>query len=153
MRMLVASGPYTGIALLNVQASDVMEIVDSPGVQGVFFCETSKENLIKGIQALFAGEYWLPREVLAEHFARSRRVHRPGALHAGLVELTRKETETLELLLDGHSNSDIARRLGVSAHTVKTHLYNLFRKIGARNRVQAVNWAMQSIERPERELE
>ena len=116
-------------------------------VQGVFFRDTSRENLVRGIQAIFAGEYWLPRDVLSRHFARTRRAHRLALVRDSAVELTRKETETLELLLGGHSNGAIARRLGVSPHTVKTHLYNLFRKIGARNRVQAVNWAMRNIDR------
>ncbi|MGB1092542.1 MAG: response regulator transcription factor [Oceanobacter sp.] len=35
----------------------------------------------------------------------------------------------------------MAESLGVSAHTVKTHIYNLFKKLGASNRVQATTWA------------
>lgn len=146
VRKHLAGTACRGIAFLNADEARVAEIVDCPGVLGVFFRDTSKENLVSGIRAIFAGEYWLPRDVLAKHFARTRR----RALPEQAVELTRKESETLELLLGGHSNGAIARRLGVSPHTVKTHLYNLFRKIGARNRVQAVNWAMRNVGSSER---
>jgi LuxR family transcriptional regulator of csgAB operon len=66
--------------------------------------------------------------------------------------LTRKEIDTLKLLVGGHSNNHIARTLSVSPHTVKTHIYNLFRKLHVGNRVQAVNWALQNIEGVEREF-
>lgn len=149
-RTLLAGSPFRGIAFINADEAKVAEIVDCPGVQGVFFRDTSRENLVRGIQAIFAGEYWLPRDVLSRHFARTR-AHRLAVVPDSRVGLTPKETETLELLLGGHSNGAIAHRLGVSPHTVKTHLYNLFRKIGARNRVQAVNWAMRNIDRAQRE--
>ena len=39
----------------------------------------------------------------------------------------------------------MAEELNVSMHTVKTHVYNLFRKIGVTNRIQAVNWAKENM--------
>lgn len=136
----VLAGGASRIALINVEESEAAELAYSPGVRGIFFRETSQENLLKGLRAILAGAYWLPRRVLETHFEKTRGETRPASL--GAVQLTRKETETLELLVGGHSNSIIARRLGVSPHTVKTHLYNVFRKIGVKNRVQAVKWGM-----------
>ncbi|WP_329115033.1 response regulator transcription factor [Streptomyces sp. NBC_01353] len=57
--------------------------------------------------------------------------------------LTERETEVLGLVADGLSNQEIARRLGISTATVKTHINNLFAKIGVRDRVQAVRYAYQ----------
>lgn len=52
--------------------------------------------------------------------------------------LTAREVEVLGLLAQGGSNADIARALGVSAHTVKTHLARLYDKLGAARRTEAV---------------
>ena len=55
--------------------------------------------------------------------------------------LTKREQEILAQLTTGQSNSIIASRLHLSEHTVKNHMYNIFRKIGVKNRLQASNWA------------
>jgi len=55
--------------------------------------------------------------------------------------LTKREQEILAQLTTGEPNSIIASRLHLSEHTVKNHMYNIFRKIGVKNRVQASNWA------------
>jgi DNA-binding NarL/FixJ family response regulator len=120
------------------------DIVTWPGVKGVFFRDTSQENLVKGIQAIFNGDYWLPRKLLCQHLERTRVAQRPATTEA--TSLTRKELETLKLLATGNSTTFIASKLNVSTHTVKTHIYNLFRKIGVKNRVQAAQWAMRNID-------
>jgi DNA-binding NarL/FixJ family response regulator len=50
--------------------------------------------------------------------------------------LTRRELEVLALLLEGWRNRDIAERLGLSPNTVKNHVYNVYQKTGAANRVE-----------------
>ncbi len=146
-RAVLANGPHRSIALMNAEESSVEELAYAPGVRGVFFRDTSQDNLLKGLRVMLAGDYWLPRSVLTAHFERTRF----EVVAAGrAVALTRKEAETLNLLVGGHSNNAIARRLSVSPHTVKTHLYHLFRKIGAANRVQAVKWAMQDVSHSDR---
>jgi DNA-binding CsgD family transcriptional regulator len=58
--------------------------------------------------------------------------------------LTRREREVLRLLATGESNAQIARRLGVSIHTVERHVANLYPKIGARGRADATAYAIRS---------
>jgi DNA-binding NarL/FixJ family response regulator len=57
------------------------------------------------------------------------------------AELTDREREVLVLLASGMANKQIARRLGISEKTVKTHLTNVFQRIGVRDRTQAALWA------------
>lgn len=52
-----------------------------------------------------------------------------------------REYETLELLAAGLTNKEIARKLGVSPNTVKTHLAKLYEKLGASRRTEAVKKA------------
>jgi DNA-binding CsgD family transcriptional regulator/pimeloyl-ACP methyl ester carboxylesterase len=58
--------------------------------------------------------------------------------------LTPREVEVLRLVAAGESNSQIARRLGLSTHTVERHVVNLYRKIGARGRADATAYALRS---------
>ena len=55
--------------------------------------------------------------------------------------ISAREFETLELLANGLSNKEIARELGVSPNTVKTHLARLYEKLGAARRTEAVGKA------------
>lgn len=54
--------------------------------------------------------------------------------------LTWRELQLLMLMTEGLRNREIAGRVGISSHTVRTHLYNSFGKIGARNRLEALGW-------------
>jgi DNA-binding CsgD family transcriptional regulator/pimeloyl-ACP methyl ester carboxylesterase len=58
--------------------------------------------------------------------------------------LSRRELEVLRLVAAGESNRQIARRLGLSPHTVERHVANLYRKIGARGRADATAYALRS---------
>jgi len=52
--------------------------------------------------------------------------------------LTPRELEVLGAIGEGHTNKAIARKLGISLHTVKFHVESLFRKLGARTRTEAL---------------
>ena len=56
--------------------------------------------------------------------------------------LSPRELEVLSLVADGYSNKQIGERLFVTEQTVKFHLANIFRKMGARNRTEAARSAM-----------
>jgi len=55
--------------------------------------------------------------------------------------ISARELEVLQQLAAGHSNKEIAARLHVSPHTVKTHVARLFEKLGANRRTEAINKA------------
>jgi DNA-binding CsgD family transcriptional regulator len=55
--------------------------------------------------------------------------------------LTSRECEILDLLASGESNKELARRLGISPNTVKTHVARLYEKLGVQRRVQAIEKA------------
>ena len=113
------------------------------GVQGFFYREDDMELFLKGIKTLFAGEIWLSRDILVNLVLNSNITKMPsGQEKAGL---TAREMEILALVSMGSKNIEIADKLYISPHTVKTHLYNLFKKINVDNRFQAALWATQNL--------
>jgi LuxR family transcriptional regulator of csgAB operon len=133
------------VAIFNAETDiSVERLLHRPKLKGLFHRETSEEKLVKGLQAILNGEIWLPRKMLADYLELTRGQHRLRAIE--VVDLTRMEMETLRAMVGGASNADIANSLNVSPHTVKSHVYNLFRKIKVSNRVQAVSWALTNLE-------
>ncbi|ODU54301.1 MAG: hypothetical protein ABS99_09615 [Acetobacteraceae bacterium SCN 69-10] len=65
-------------------------------------------------------------------------LHPPSDIAYATARLSERETEILLLMRDGLQNKLIARRLTLSVSTVKTHVANIFRKIGASNRLDAI---------------
>jgi LuxR family transcriptional regulator of csgAB operon len=83
------------------------------------------------------GELFFPRKILEAHIlADGPSVDLPNGQR---TDLTRREREVLQMLATGMPNRDIAVRLCISPHTVKTHIYKLYKKINVTNRYQAVH--------------
>lgn len=130
-------------ALINISPhANQTQLASLPGVCGLFSKDTSIEDLIRGMKAIAAGQYWLPRQVLCEHLEQTRQKIQPGDSR-NIVKLSLKERQLLNLLTQGCSNDAIANHLAISPHTVKAHFYTLYRKLQVHNRVQAATWAQQ----------
>ena len=112
------------------------------GIRGVFYRDMPYEIIRKSIPAVLKGELWYPRDILAacalENYSRT------FISGKEVGALTRREKEILQKIASGASNRDISRDLFISPHTVKTHVYRIFRKIGAKNRVEASLWAREN---------
>jgi LuxR family transcriptional regulator of csgAB operon len=133
------------VAFFNTQDSSPIErLMAWPMVNGIFYKEASQQQLVKGITAIFEGEFWLSRKLIASYLERTR--SKPRKVTASAHVLTRREKQILRLTATGATNTEIAEQLNVSMHTVKTHIYNLFKKINVSNRIQAVNWAKDNLE-------
>ena len=77
----------------------------------------------------------------------------PGKRASDHAELTRREREILQLVAEGHSNSQLARMLWVTEQTVKFHLSNVYRKLDVTNRTEAARWAQLHGLLPDKALE
>lgn len=130
--------------LYNLQAgSGIEKQAFTRGVRGFFYSHDSLDHMVKGIRALLKGELWMSRDILVE-FALKGSAKGRGSGNAGAL-LTQRETQILALVSAGASNEEIAERLVLSPHTVKTHLYNVFKKINVPNRFQAALWAAKNL--------
>ena len=68
---------------------------------------------------------------------------RDDEARAAAEELSPRETEVLQMITEGLSNDEIARRLYLSINSVKTYIRTAYRKIGVTRRPQAVLWGVQ----------
>ena len=93
------------------------------GVQGLFYLQDPIEQFLKGIQTLLRGELWLSRNLMSRCI---RHGNRGLEFSEGKKTfLTKRQAEILALVAVGYSNEEIANRLCISAHTVKTHLQSM----------------------------
>ena len=58
-----------------------------------------------------------------------------------ITRLSKRQNQLLHMLDEGLSNREIAERLGISEHTVKVHLWRLFRRLGVKSRTQTLHYA------------
>ena len=127
------------IVLFNVELDDEIEkeAVDR-GVQGIFYDSEPPDRFPKGILAVLNGELWYSREALSKCVLETKSSVK---LPAGFVAtLTTREKEILTKIASGAGNKEIADALCISTYTVKTHIYNIYKKINVTNRLQASLW-------------
>lgn len=134
--------PQPGIESIGELVRQVRETglpVIRAGASGFLLKDVTPAQLLEAIRVVAAGEALLAPSVtrrLLERFATTL----PAGDSSGeaLAQLTARETEVLRLVAGGRSNAEIASDLVVSEATVKTHISSVLRKLGLRDRVQAV---------------
>ena len=92
------------------------------------------DDLRSAIRQAFAHSVYLPG-------SRTAAVQPAHAPTEDLPDLTRRELEILQLVAEGHSNTQLAKMLWVTEQTVKFHLSNVYRKLDVANRTEASRWA------------
>ena len=146
-RQIVASGSRARILVLTTyDADEYVYAAIQAGASGFLLKDAQPAQLAEAIQVIAAGDALLAPSVtrrLLAQFARALPAGQAATLPA-LSELTARETEVLRLLASGLSNAELAQRLFVSEATVKSHVSSLLRKLGLRDRVQAVIFAYEA---------
>ena len=113
------------------------------GVRGIFYVNDLPDHLSKGIHRLLEGDIWISREILFGFIPKSGEVRRLPATEASV--LSQREIEILNLVELGAKNTEIGEKLFISRHTVKSHLYNIYKKIKVTNRLEAALWAKENL--------
>ena len=146
-RRLVAAGAEARIVILTTFDLDeyVFEALRA-GASGFLLKDVQPAQLVEAIRVVARGDALLDPAVtrrLLDRFAHTL----PGPAApppAELGELTEREREVLALLASGLSNAELAACLVLSETTIKTHVSSILRKLGLRDRVQAVVLAYQA---------
>jgi DNA-binding NarL/FixJ family response regulator len=108
------------------------------GASAVLSVDADRGALVAAVRAVAAGLAVVPRSLLPEFVTEADRAA-PATLRGGpAAGLTPRERDVLSLLADGLANKAISARLGITEHTVKTHVAAVYEKLHARSRAEAV---------------
>ncbi len=114
------------------------------GASGICERNDSCETLCKCIHRVHEGQVWANSQqlryllqALGEDGPRAKKY---GRLH---VSLTAREEEIVTLVIEGKTNRDIALRLTLSEHTIKNHLFRVFKKLGVSSRSELMAYSIQ----------
>jgi two-component system NarL family response regulator len=133
LQQMLLRWPEARVVMLTT--SDLDEDIERAfelGAAGYLLKRISYPELARAVRQVHAGESYIP-ESIARQLAASR---------AG-PHLSAREREVLALLPKGLSNPDIARVLGISLSTVKTHLRTIFSKLDVADRAESITVAVQ----------
>ncbi|WP_010434322.1 LuxR C-terminal-related transcriptional regulator [Vibrio cyclitrophicus] len=133
------------IILFNVpQQLPTSELLTYGVLKGLFYNTEQKDKISHGLQEVIGGDNWLPRKVTNQLLFYYRNMVNTNTTPTN-VDLTIREIQVIRCLQSGSSNTQIADDLFISEFTVKSHLYQIFRKLAVKNRVQAIAWANQNL--------
>ena len=135
-RKVRKSSPQTHVIVLSMHSSEpyVMEALRN-GAAGYVLKDASSADLVHAVREVLAGRRYLSPP-LSE---RAIDAYQEKAKSAGLERydmLTIRERETLQLVAEGHTNNEIASRLGIGPRTAETHRTNLMRKLQLRTHTE-----------------
>jgi DNA-binding NarL/FixJ family response regulator len=147
-REIVAGGEEPLPRILILTTFDLDEYVYDAlhaGASGFLLKDVPAETLFEAVRVIAAGDALLAPAITRRLIAEFARLRPRRELRAEeLSVLTPREREILGLLAEGLSNHEIAERLVLSDETVKTHVSHVLRKLGLRDRAQAVVVAYES---------
>lgn len=146
--------PDIGVIVLTIHDDDqyLYELVRA-GAKGYLLKDSDPARVVDAIRKVHSGQPYLPPDLLQKvlgEFQRLRNeppseaetVGAPGRLADPTGDLTERELEILEQIVNGLTNSEIGEVLFISEKTVKNHITNMLRKLGLTDRTQAAVYAL-----------
>lgn len=140
--------PDLPVVMLTVSErdEDLFEAIRA-GANGYLLKNVGAAELLEGIQRVFAGEAMVAPPMAARLLEEFRSLPAPASQEtekASVEALSEREMDVLRLVAQGLANKEIADALGLSEHTVKTHLQNILDKLQLRSRAHAAAYAVQA---------
>lgn len=123
------------------EADEIYRIFEL-GARGLVLKDSATTVLIKGLQAVMAGQYWIGRKAVSslgqvlKHNGETKKGGKPKN-----YGLTPREMEIIKAVVAGRSNKEIAWNFKISEQTVKHHITNIFDKLGVYNRLELTLFA------------
>jgi DNA-binding NarL/FixJ family response regulator len=144
MTVLRKELPNAGVIAMDIfpENVDIVEFVKAGG-SGFVLKSAAPQDYVDTIKAVAKGEKVLPTVLTASLFTQIVE----SALKSGkgipdsAIKLTKREKEIVDLISDGLSNKEIAVRLHIATHTVKSHVHNILEKLALSSRLQIAAFA------------
>jgi two-component system NarL family response regulator len=141
-----ASVPHTQTVVTFDQLDEETALISiRESVRGFYMRNLEPSQIVSCVRTLARGEVWMEAPLIGRVIEEFSRLYKhvdslrpPTKGHeARLSLLSRREMEVLELVSKSYTNVDIGYKLFISEKTVKTHIKNIFEKLGVKNRVEA----------------
>jgi len=147
LRELSTGGPQNSVrVILLTAAAEKNQIVEALqlGARGVVLKDSATQLLLKAIQTVMAGEYWVGREAVSNLVQYLRTLVQSSGEEARQKKfgLTPRELEIVSAVVAGYANKEIAEYFKISEDTVKHHLSNIFDKLGVSTRLELALFAV-----------
>jgi len=145
IKLIKARHPKAEIIVLAEDADDEKPFRTlEAGAIGYVLKDINPDNLARAIDGVCNGRTLIHPQITRQLVERFRALAREknGTNGSHLGGLTTREFEILLEVAKGSTDREIAQRIFVSTTTVKSHIRSIFRKIGARNRTQAVVYVL-----------
>lgn len=134
-RRLSQSHPEVSVVILTTYTDpDLVQECIQAGARGYVVKDVERFSLKESIRAVYRGQAVLAPQVAGQVIEQARTRQPAGSRRAAL---SASQVSILRLISRGHSNREIAAEVHLSENTVKTHIQEIFRKLGVRNRVEA----------------
>ena len=136
---LRASLPDARVVMVDMESDESMFLkAVREGVIGYVLKDASAMEVAATIRAVAAGEAVCPRSLMMALFRVVSQPASPPLIWGSDLGLSRREQQMVELLRERLTNKEIATQLNLSEQTVKNHVHNILRKVGATDRVDVV---------------
>ncbi len=122
------------------QTADVIEMLNA-GAKGYVTKNVDKSELIEALHTLVKGNYYISKNLpfdIQDWFEKKLG-------HAQESNLTKRETEILQLIAKGRTSIQIAKHLKLSKYTIDTHRKNIHKKLGIKSNTGLVNFALNNL--------
>jgi DNA-binding NarL/FixJ family response regulator len=121
---------------------DIVEFVKAGG-SGFILKSASVEEYVETIRAVARGEKVLPAVLTGSLFTQivESALQSDQGIPENAIQLTQREKEIVHLISEGLSNKEIATRLQIATHTVKSHVHNILEKLTLSSRLQIAAFA------------
>lgn len=143
-RRLRAEGLPVGVLLLTAYDDDpyVMAALQA-GANGYVLKTVEADDLVRDVRVIYEGQSALDPRILRKVMNQLAGGPKTAGAEPFIEPLTARERDVLRLAARGYTNKAIAVQLGISDRTVQGHLANIFAKLGASSRTEAVMRAVQ----------
>ena len=137
-RRILYASPRIGVLVLTMfETDETVFAAMRAGARGYLLKDVDQEDVIRAVKAVNRGDA-IFSPAIAERLIHYFAALRPAAADLAFPELTDREREILQLIAQGHSNSEIAERLLLRTKTVQNHVSNIFNKLQVADRAQAI---------------
>ncbi|MBN7813034.1 response regulator transcription factor [Algoriphagus sp. H41] len=117
----------------------VVESIEA-GADGYLLKGSSKAEFLKALNSIAAGGKYFSgdiSQIIIDNFVKGKaKTSKPLAESEEISQLTNREKQILELILDGKGNNDVAESLKISRRTAEVHRFNLMKKLNVKNLIE-----------------